>query len=83
MADDGKKPRTLRSRAWYGGANKDAFITHAERLGAPVTVDWVNLKINEPEPRVVELSDPFAPVDERVDHLLAYLEDNAGVYGRV
>ncbi len=25
MADDGKKPRTLRSRSWYGGANKDAF----------------------------------------------------------
>ena len=25
MADDGKKPRTLRSRAWYGGANRDAF----------------------------------------------------------
>ncbi len=25
MADDGKKPRTLRSRAWYGGSNRDAF----------------------------------------------------------
>src|SRR3546814_2196198 len=25
MADDGKKTRTLRSRSWYGGANKDAF----------------------------------------------------------
>ena len=59
------------------------FIAAAEELGAPVTTDWVHLKINAPEPRVVELLDPFQPVDERVDHLLAYLEENADAYGRV
>ncbi|MCS5479478.1 Pup--protein ligase [Corynebacterium sp. YIM 101645] len=70
-------PQTTRARL------RGQFITRAEDLGAPVTVDWVNLKVNEPEPRVVELADPFAAVDERIDDLLAYLEDNAGVYGRV
>ena len=57
------------------------FITHAERLGAPITTDWVHLKVNDPEPQLVELSDPFAAVDSRVDDLLDYLDAHAGEYG--
>ncbi|AGF72469.1 Pup--protein ligase [Corynebacterium halotolerans] len=57
------------------------FITHAERLGAPITADWVHLKVNAPEPRSVELLDPFAAVDARVDELLDYMDDHAGEYG--
>ncbi len=57
------------------------FLTHAERLGAPVSADWVYLKVNAPEPRSVELLDPFSAVDARVDELLDYMDDHAGQYG--
>lgn len=57
------------------------FITHAERLGVPITTDWVHLKVNEPEPRSVELLDPFVAVDGRVDDLLDYMDSHAGEYG--
>ena len=73
----GTAPETTRAHL------RGRFITAAEELGAPVTIDWVHLKVNDPEPRAVELLDPFQPVDERVDDLLAYLEENAGSYGRV
>lgn len=73
----GTPPETTRAHL------RGRFIAAAEELGAPVTTDWVHLKVNGPEARVVELLDPFQPVDERVDHLLAYVEENAGAYGRV
>lgn len=57
------------------------FLRHAERLGAPVTADWVHLKVNAPEPQLIELSDPFAAVDKRVDGLLDYMDAHAGDYG--
>ncbi|RNE49146.1 Pup--protein ligase [Corynebacterium alimapuense] len=57
------------------------FITHAEHLGAPITTDWVHLKINAPQTQMVELTDPFAAVDSRVDALLDYLDEHAGEYG--
>ena len=66
-------PQTTRARL------RGQFIARAGELGVPVTTDWVHLKVNEPEPRVVELLDPFAPVDERVDDLLAYLEESAAI----
>lgn len=56
------------------------FISHAERLGAPITTDWVHLKVNAPKAQMVELDDPFAAVDKRVDDLLTYMDDHAGEY---
>ncbi|AKK03136.1 Pup--protein ligase [Corynebacterium epidermidicanis] len=49
------------------------FLSAALEHQAPTTVDWTRLKVNRPEPKVVELVDPFAAVDERVDELIAYL----------
>ncbi len=69
-------PETTRARL------RGQLIHRAEELGAPITTDWVHLKVNEPESRLVELLDPFEPVDARVDELLAYLDDNAGSYRR-
>lgn len=56
------------------------FLTRAGEVGAPVTVDWVNLKVDRPEPTTVALEDPFATADERVEQLLAYMEDNRESY---
>ncbi|KQB85744.1 Pup--protein ligase [Corynebacterium lowii] len=52
------------------------FLRRARQLGAPVTVDWLRLKVNRPEPQFIELGDPFAPCDERVEGLIAYMEEH-------
>ncbi|SDS07170.1 Pup--protein ligase [Corynebacterium timonense] len=50
---------------------RGAFLRAAREAGASHNVDWVHLKVNRPEPRTVELLDPFATADERVDELIA------------
>lgn len=47
------------------------LLARAKELGEQVTVDWVNMKYGSEH---VELLDPFSPVDERVDALIASLE---------
>lgn len=60
-------PQTTRA------ALRGKFLAKALEKEASVTVDWMRLKVNQPEPRMVELGDPFAAVDTRVDELLEYL----------
>lgn len=67
-------PQTTRA------ALRGQFLTRAEELNAPVTVDWVGLKVDRPEPSSINLGDPFATVDERVDELLAYMEEHHHSY---
>ncbi|TRW46206.1 Pup--protein ligase [Georgenia yuyongxinii] len=50
------------------------FVARAQERRRDVTVDWVHLKINDAVQRTVVLKDPFAPVDERVDALMAALQ---------
>ncbi len=57
-------PQTTRA------ALRGRFLTRARETGAKITVDWVHLKLNGEGGGMVELSDPFSPVDERVDALL-------------
>lgn len=40
-------------------------------------VDWVQLKVNRPEPRTVELLDPFSNTDEAAEELIAYARANS------
>lgn len=61
-------------------ALRGRLLSHADTLGAPVTVDWLRLKVDTPEPQMVELGDPFATVDQRVDDLLAYMDENRSYY---
>ncbi|WP_248255739.1 Pup--protein ligase [Georgenia sp. EYE_87] len=49
------------------------FVAAAQEKRRDITVDWVHLKINDAAQRTVVLKDPFSPVDERVDALLAAL----------
>ncbi|WJY68040.1 Pup--protein ligase [Corynebacterium auris] len=55
---------------------RGAFLRAAREAGVAHNVDWVHLKVNRPEPRTVELLDPFATTDERVTELIRYVEEN-------
>lgn len=57
-------------------ALRGKFLEAARELGAPVSVDWVHMKVDRPEPQTVELLDPFLASDERVDELISYMRDN-------
>lgn len=60
-------PQTTRA------ALRGKFLSRAHATDTPVTVDWTHLKINGEGGHVVELSDPFAATDERVDELLGVM----------
>ncbi|WP_115684630.1 Pup--protein ligase [Corynebacterium senegalense] len=60
-------PQTTRAKL------RGDFLAAVREAGAAHNVDWVRLKVNRPEPRTVELLDPFATEDERVDALIDYV----------
>ncbi|MEX3504017.1 Pup--protein ligase [Corynebacterium sp. LK2510] len=66
-------PQTTRARL------RAEFLAAVRKVGMPHNVDWVQLKSNLPEPRTIELLDPFVTQDERVTDLindvLAYEEE--------
>lgn len=62
-------PQTTRA------ALRGRFLDAVRAAGADYNVDWVHLKVNRPEPQVVDLLDPFVTEDERVDALLAAVAD--------
>jgi len=49
------------------------FIRVAQERRRDFTVDWVHLKLNDQTQRTILCKDPFKPVDERVEKLLASL----------
>ena len=49
------------------------FLSAARSAGMDHNVDWVHLKTNRPEPRTLELLDPFATEDQRVDEFIAQI----------
>lgn len=63
-------PQTTRA------ALRGRFLQRARELDAPVSVDWMRLKVSRPEPRMVELGDPFAATNEAVDELIDYMESH-------
>ena len=58
-----------------------AFLSEARRLGAHYTVDWVHLKVDRPVPQTVDLQDPFATEDARVEGLINYMREHADELG--
>lgn len=61
------------TRAWMRGQ----FLAKAKETGANYTVDWTRMKVNRPEARVEEFSDPFISADARLDALLEYMDVHA------
>lgn len=60
-------PQTTRAKL------RGDFVAAALRVGSDHTVDWTQLKISDHGQRSVQLKDPFAAVDARVDRLIAAL----------
>lgn len=62
-----RPPQTTRA------ALRGRFLAAAREAALEHNVDWVHLKTNRPEPRTLELLDPFASEDPRVDEFVAYI----------
>lgn len=58
-------PQTTRAKL------RGDFVAAALRTGSDHTVDWTQVKISDHGQRSVQLKDPFAAVDARVDRLIA------------
>ncbi|MGP3700876.1 Pup--protein ligase [Corynebacterium diphtheriae] len=61
-------------------ALRGEFLTAAKKLQAPISADWLRLKVNRPEPQIIELTDPFENTDDRVDQLINYMRNHAASY---
>lgn len=61
---------------------RGAAVARAEELRRDLAVDWVNLRLEDGRTSPIALRDPFSAVDERVDALLAAMEEPlAGING--
>ena len=54
-------------------AIRGEFLTAVRERGLAHNVDWVHLKVNRPEPRTVELQDPFATTDDAAADLISWV----------
>lgn len=65
-------PETTRAviRGEFLRAVREAELSH--------NVDWVHMKVNRPEPRTVELPDPFANADEDATELIRWVKAQKG-----
>ena len=64
-------PQTTRARL------RGEFLVEARKHGSDFTVDWTRLKVNRPEPKMEEFSDPFIYEDERLAGLIDYMEEHS------
>lgn len=62
-----KPPATTRA------AIRGEFLSAVRERGLAHNVDWVHLKVNRPEPRTVELQDPFATTDGAAADLINWV----------
>ncbi|MBA5243708.1 Pup--protein ligase [Corynebacterium haemomassiliense] len=54
-------------------AIRGKFLSAVRERGLAHNVDWVHLKVNRPEPRTVELQDPFATTDDAAADLISWV----------
>lgn len=54
-------------------AIRGEFLSAVRERGLAHNVDWVHLKVNRPEPRTVELQDPFATADDAATDLISWV----------
>lgn len=64
-------PQTTRA------VQRGKFLDAVRSAGADYNVDWVHVKLNRPQPQTVQLLDPFATQDPRVDALIESLTTHA------
>lgn len=59
-------------------AVRGAFLNAVREAELSHNVDWVHLKINRPEPRTVELPDPFATSSDTATDLIRWVQSQKG-----
>ena len=62
-------------------AVRGEFLNAVRELGLAHNVDWVHLKVNRPEPRTVELQDPFANADDAAADLISWVRAQEAAEG--
>lgn len=62
-------------------AVRGEFLTAVRERGLAHNVDWVHLKVNRPEPRTVELQDPFANADDDAADLISWVRAQEAAEG--
>ena len=62
-------------------AIRGEFLTAVRERGLAHNVDWVHLKVNRPEPRTVELQDPFANADDAAADLISWVRAQEAAEG--
>jgi len=62
-------------------AVRGEFLTAVRERGLAHNVDWVHLKVNRPEPRTVELQDPFANADDAAADLISWVRAQEAAEG--
>ena len=70
-----KPPATTRA------AIRGEFLSAVRERGLAHNVDWVHLKVNRPEPRTVELQDPFANADDAAADLISWVRAQEAAEG--
>lgn len=70
MIDDARAERALATPPATRAADRGRFIAAAREIGAEYSVDWTRLRSSSPVEAMVELLDPFAHGDRRVDGLI-------------
>ncbi|MCG7235927.1 Pup--protein ligase [Corynebacterium sp. ACRQP] len=62
-------------------AIRGEFLSAVRERGLAHNVDWVHLKVNRPEPRTVELQDPFAIADDAAADLIGWVRAQEAAEG--
>lgn len=65
-------PQTTRAKL------RGEFLHLVRTTNAEHNVDWVQLKVNRPEPQTVRLLDPFSTADAAYDELINYVTEHHG-----
>ena len=73
IADAAIEEAVVKPPATTRAAIRGEFLTAVRERGLAHNVDWVHLKVNRPEPRTVELQDPFATTDDAAADLINWV----------
>ena len=81
IADAAIEEAVVKPPATTRAAIRGEFLTAVRERGLAHNVDWVHLKVNRPEPRTVELQDPFANADDAAADLISWVRAQEAAEG--
>ena len=81
IADAAIEEAVVKPPATTRAAIRGEFLTAVRERGLAHNVDWVHLKVNRPEPRTLELQDPFANADDAAADLISWVRAQEAAEG--